>query len=577
MSTPFYDLASLVVVPSGYKASKVYAQKPLTTDGQLAFTRSTGATRVASNGLIEKVRTNLLLQSNTFSTTWATTNATVTSGQSGYDGTNNAWLLDKSGTQGRITQSITQSDLQTLSIYAKKGTSEYLRMFVNGPNSSVYFNLNNGTIQSSSAIVSGKSTDVGGGWYRFEVAFTGSTTAVNYYPAEAGSTTGTSGNILIQNAQLEVGDIATDYIATTTTAVSVGPVSGLPRLDYLNSSCPRLILEPSRTNLIDYTEYLNGWSLQSGIVISDNQTTSPEGVQNAGIATSTAANSRIQKNLGTLGSNYVFSAFVKSVGVGTRMELRSNITGDNLILDVAASGEVTHFSDTAVNNNYDIENYGNGWYRVWFEGATDGAASNYYQIYPDVQSGNRSVYVWGIQMEAGSYPTSLIPTNGTSVTRVADAARTASGATSLFNSTWTAFGELIIPAKGTAGTATGFGLRNTYGGINPADFVYNTVHSSAANSLDFLWYASGVATKTVTVAITYGTRIKFAVTSDGILYVNGVQVSASSSLTSATPVEFAFGRLGQVDASNGEAESVAQALLFKSILTSAQLAELTTL
>jgi hypothetical protein len=37
MSTPFYDLASLVVVPSGYKASKVYAQKPQTTDGQLAF------------------------------------------------------------------------------------------------------------------------------------------------------------------------------------------------------------------------------------------------------------------------------------------------------------------------------------------------------------------------------------------------------------------------------------------------------------------------------------------------------------------------------------------------------------
>jgi hypothetical protein len=40
MSTPFYDLASLVVVPSGYKSGKIYAQKPLTTDGQLTFTRS---------------------------------------------------------------------------------------------------------------------------------------------------------------------------------------------------------------------------------------------------------------------------------------------------------------------------------------------------------------------------------------------------------------------------------------------------------------------------------------------------------------------------------------------------------
>ena len=59
MSTPFYDLASLVVVPSGYKASKVYAQKPLTTDGQLAFTRSTTATRVNSAGLIESVAINV--------------------------------------------------------------------------------------------------------------------------------------------------------------------------------------------------------------------------------------------------------------------------------------------------------------------------------------------------------------------------------------------------------------------------------------------------------------------------------------------------------------------------------------
>jgi hypothetical protein len=53
MSTPFYDLASLVVVPSGYKASKVYAQKPLTTDGQLTFSRASTATRVNASGLIE--------------------------------------------------------------------------------------------------------------------------------------------------------------------------------------------------------------------------------------------------------------------------------------------------------------------------------------------------------------------------------------------------------------------------------------------------------------------------------------------------------------------------------------------
>jgi hypothetical protein len=59
MSTPFYDLASLVVVPSGYKASKVYAQKPLTTDGQLTFSRASTATRVNASGLIEEVASNV--------------------------------------------------------------------------------------------------------------------------------------------------------------------------------------------------------------------------------------------------------------------------------------------------------------------------------------------------------------------------------------------------------------------------------------------------------------------------------------------------------------------------------------
>ena len=55
----FYDLASLVLVPSGYKASKVYAQNPLTADGQLTFSRASTATRVNASGLIETVASNV--------------------------------------------------------------------------------------------------------------------------------------------------------------------------------------------------------------------------------------------------------------------------------------------------------------------------------------------------------------------------------------------------------------------------------------------------------------------------------------------------------------------------------------
>ena len=64
----FYEDASLVMIPSGYKTSKVYSAKPTDGAGDLTFTRSNDtATRVNSAGLIEKVRTNLILQSNSFS------------------------------------------------------------------------------------------------------------------------------------------------------------------------------------------------------------------------------------------------------------------------------------------------------------------------------------------------------------------------------------------------------------------------------------------------------------------------------------------------------------------------------
>jgi hypothetical protein len=58
----FYTDASLVLIPSGIKDQKVYCAKPVDGSGDLTFTRSNDtATRVNSSGLIEKVRTNLLI------------------------------------------------------------------------------------------------------------------------------------------------------------------------------------------------------------------------------------------------------------------------------------------------------------------------------------------------------------------------------------------------------------------------------------------------------------------------------------------------------------------------------------
>jgi hypothetical protein len=127
-----------------------------------------------------------------------------------------------------------------------------------------YFDLSNGLTGVTTAIDS-NIEDVGGGWYRCSaVNNCNGASSVRVYPADGNNdTSGTSGNILIQNAQLETGDIATEPILTTSAAVSVGPVANVPRLDYLGSSCPRLLLEPQRTNSITYSE-LNLWTAITG-------------------------------------------------------------------------------------------------------------------------------------------------------------------------------------------------------------------------------------------------------------------------------------------------------------------------
>jgi hypothetical protein len=89
----YFEDASLVLIPSAVKISKAYSIKPTDGTGDLTFTRTADtATRVASNGLIERVRTNLLTYSNDFSNAaWTKVRATLTGGQSDPFGGTDAW------------------------------------------------------------------------------------------------------------------------------------------------------------------------------------------------------------------------------------------------------------------------------------------------------------------------------------------------------------------------------------------------------------------------------------------------------------------------------------------------------
>ena len=567
----YYDDASLVVIPSGYKTSKVYAEKPTDGSGDLAFTRTGDtATRVNSAGLIEKVRTNVLTYSNTFSNAaWTKTDSSVTSGQSGYDGTNNAWLLANTASSGNLTQTISFSGFNTLSVYAKAGTHQNLYILLNGSgfNATASYNLSTGVISNASAdALITTATSVGNGWWRLTITGSRSNVDVRISPSNNNSGgASTNGNILIQNIQLEAGDIATDYIPTTTAAVSVGPVANVPRLDYLGSTCGKLLLEPQRTNSAQYSEQTdNAYWIKFQATITANQATSPDGTMSADRITTTGADSVIYRTGMTAGA---LSFFIKAetLSAGSRFYIAVDGVGSatwsqNGTLFAVTGGTATNAVD-----------YNNGWYRCNFN-VTSGAVINYGLTNAAV--GN-TAFIWGIQNEASAtYATSLIPTLAASATRGADAALTASVPSLIGQTEGTffidfnridSFANSVFIISNIAGTTV-----NSY---HNSIYFYQQANGTlvvdgfVSNVQQFGFINSGLSVGNHKMAIAYKAN-------DFVLYVDGVQVGTDVSGSVPAMNFLTIASAGDVPINN---QKVSQVLLFKTRLTNAELAELTTL
>ena len=443
----FFDDASLAFLPSGAagKDGKAYSIKPTDGTGDFTFSRGSNlsATRISANGLIEKGRENLLLQSNNFGTTWGDDGGIIASGFEGYDGTNNAWKYTKTGQfDGTWQSGLSITGVHTISIYAKLPDGEtdvnslLFRIDYSGGNTNVVFSLTGDGVPSvgGNGIVADK-INVGNGWFRCVLTLNQPTTKVNFRPSLGSSTSGTTGSIYIQDAQAEIGLAATEVIESGATTGKAGLLEDEPRFDYSGgATCPSLLLEPSRTNLVYQSEYLEG--LQNvDLTYSIESQTNPSGNAFAYKLIATATSSRLNSNIGTQGNNFVFSGFFKGTGVATRLRFRNN-QGSQVQYDIDASGNFSLNFEDAANDNYDIEDYGNGWYRIWFETTTaSGGTDNYLQVYPDNDNGDGSVLVWGLQAEQGSYPTSYIPNHsGGTITRGADVC-TGGGDSDSINST----------------------------------------------------------------------------------------------------------------------------------------------
>ena len=606
------DSASLILTPNAYKEGKLYSVIPSDGSGDFTFTRATTATRVNSDGLVELVPYNLLSYSEQFDNAyWTKRGSTITANvTTAPDGQTTADEL-KDDTSSFLHDlffeptGYAENSYFTLSAFVKANTISACRLIASQTGNVNYafasFNL---STKATTATLSGTFTNptskidtFPNGWLRVSLTFqTGSGGALTWSssgcsirlekPYQTQIYTGTGQSLYVWGAQLELGSTATTYQKTETRL-------NIPRLDYSLGGCPNILLEPQRTNLaLQSSSFDNATWTKVASSVTANQIASPSGVQDADKLTENSANEiHGLNNLSPYPSitTATASLFFKK---GTRKFFSIKLQiGANSYTQVYDSESVTTTSNssnglTSVSST--IVDFGNGWVRATLTGTNPSGAGNTYIIYCLSDSGTPTFdpvnfnptyqgtgtdygYLWGAQIEAGSYATSYIPTTTASVTRNLD------------DSSVTSFSSGIGQTEGVLFTEVAFG--STDNGVKWIAFLwlsgssYIGIYTDSNGRILAEVVNSGIqfaATSSVFALPNEKHKIALAYkANDFAFYIDGVQIALDNSGTvpACDQVRFNY---------NTTADKLTQRyygslILWKERLTNDQLAQLTTI
>ena len=520
--------------------------------------RATTATRVNEQVLIEVVPRNLVRYSEQFeNATWTKLELTIaTNNINSPTGTLTANKIIPSVVSGQHILRVQSAPMNlilgvsiaTYSIYAKQG--EYYNFRLGTSASAVIgatFNLSNGTISNNTA-VSASIQDVGNGWYRCIVRGLVGSVLDSLILDNSGNEffAGNAVNgLFLWGAQIEEISTATEYFPTTNRL-------DIPRIDY-STGAASLLVEPQRTNLlIGSNAFVGvGWTISGTATITSNFAISPDGTQNAAkLTAATQGTSGIyQLIVGTASVNYSRSIYMKSVSGNTETIRITDPwgTGSDGIL-VTINGQWNRYTLTSplalgVNGG------------IWINNIP-----------------TAGIYIYGSQLEAGSYATSYIPTIASTVTRNADViSRT--GISSLIGQTE---GTIFLDYN-----LTNFSNQEVF--INPAYTNSIALGFLTDGTFKFrcLIFSNSISTTLSSTTITTLGNYKIAVkykSGENKLFINGILIATDTSALNFTALlsDLFLNRVGAVFYGDN-AKSLKNVLIFKTALTDTELQSLTTL
>ncbi len=321
------------------------------------------------------------------------------------------------------------------SVYAKAAGRTQIRVTDNNVVGATFTLTGTGATSNISGGVTASISQLADGWYRcfISVAAASVNGRIGLNLVSSGNTTytgdGNSG-VYIYGAQLSDSASLDPYVPTPAAAPSSTAYYG-PRFDYdpVTLAPKGLLVEEARTNLVLQSNVITS---SSDVTVTAGAATSPDGTTNAyrttkANATDPVYSSKSTSMTVTANTAYTVSRFVKYDGFNTTVSLEYNNTSNwdvswYAYFSVTSTGVTVSFVNSCTAT---VTNFGNGWYRLtatFTTGATIVTPSNPLILLRITGGSGVSVLGYGVQLEAGAFATSYIPTVASTVTRSADVA-----------------------------------------------------------------------------------------------------------------------------------------------------------